>query len=58
MTPDDTALCYNLGVAYSRMNDMKNSLLFFQKALKINPDYIKAKIALRELQQYNNAVIR
>ena len=43
----------NLGYIYSKLKDEKNTVLYYQKALSINPNYLKANINLYEYFFYN-----
>ena len=35
-------VCFNIGLAYKYLNNFEKSLLYFETALKIKPDYEKA----------------
>lgn len=54
-TPLLYAIYYNMGIAYKRLNDKMNSAVCYRKALKLNPEFEKAKSALAELDQVKAA---
>ena len=54
-TPLLYAIYYNMGIAYKRLNDKMNSAVCYRKALKLNPEFEKAKTALTELDQIKDA---
>ena len=33
---------FNIGLAYSQMNDWTNALVYFEKALDVNPNFVSA----------------
>lgn len=44
------AIYYNLGVAYSRINDNRKAIIFYKKALERRPDFERAAQALAKLE--------
>ncbi len=49
------AIYYNLGVAYTRINDLRKAVIFYKKALEKRPDFQRAAEALARLESKKSA---
>jgi len=53
--PQSAEVCYLLGAAYQKGNDLKNAQVYLEKAISIDPDHVNALVALGQMfdQQKN-----
>jgi len=49
LDPGNPVVFYTLGQAYEKMNNTKKAVAYFEKALKISPNYVEAEAALKNL---------
>ena len=59
--PDNAGLLNNLGIAYKKTNRLKEAVVMFEKAIKQDKSYNKARLNLAGvliLQQKNSEAIR
>ena len=59
-SPDNFVALYNLGRAHARQNELEQARQMFERAIKIRPDYMAARLALAQLevqrQEYDAAL--
>jgi tetratricopeptide (TPR) repeat protein len=58
--PQSAEVCYLLGAAYQKGNDLKNAQVYLEKAISIDPDHVNALVALGQvfdqLKDYQAAI--
>jgi len=47
--PGNPVVFYNIGHAYEKLNDKKNAIISYERALKISQNYVEAEVALKNL---------
>jgi len=47
--PQSAEVCYLLGAAYQKGNDLKNAQVYLEKAISIDPDHVNALVALGQI---------
>ena len=47
--PGNPVVLYNLGRAYEKLNDKKNAIISYARALKLSENYVEADVALKNL---------
>lgn len=47
--PQSAEVCYLLGAAYQKGNDLKNAQVYLEKAISIDPDHVNALVALGQV---------
>lgn len=49
VSPENAAVCYQLGIAYQKTEDVRSAAAPFQKALAIDPRHAAARLRLAEM---------